>query len=190
MTFSTQGTGGARWSQEIEKPAARICHGRSQSALRTTDESINFTAREQERPRSVRHARLLREAFRRAANRPPENPSIPNPRLSLSGQARRQPSDTNTLGDGLRPDHARPLDPHALPLGGAVGGGVAYAAFNNFQASTMNWQSFSQVAFNFAVTPQLLVKGIIWATLIGLIGGLLPALRAARLPIASALREL
>jgi putative ABC transport system permease protein len=67
---------------------------------------------------------------------------------------------------------------------------VAYAAFNNFQASTMNWQSFSQVAFNFAVTPQLLVKGIIWATLIGLIGGLLPALRAARLPIASALREL
>jgi putative ABC transport system permease protein len=75
-------------------------------------------------------------------------------------------------------------------LGGAVGGGVAYAAFNNFQASTMNWQSFSQVAFNFAVTPQLLIKGIIWATLIGLIGGLLPALRAARLPIAAALREL
>jgi putative ABC transport system permease protein len=75
-------------------------------------------------------------------------------------------------------------------LGGAVGGGVAYAAFNNFQASTMNWQSFSQVAFNFAVTPQLLLKGIVWATLIGLIGGLLPALRAARLPIAAALREL
>jgi putative ABC transport system permease protein len=75
-------------------------------------------------------------------------------------------------------------------MGGAVGGGVAYVAFNNFQASTMNWQSFSQVAFSFAVTPQLLIKGIIWATLIGLIGGLLPALRAARLPIASALREL
>jgi hypothetical protein len=87
-------------------------------------------------------------------------------------------------------DSARTMPVHALPLGGAVGGGVAYAAFNNFQASTMNWQSFSQVAFNFAVTPQLLVKGIIWATLIGLIGGLLPALRAARLPIASALREL
>jgi putative ABC transport system permease protein len=67
---------------------------------------------------------------------------------------------------------------------------VAYAAFNNFQASTMNWQSFSQVAFNSAGTPQLLIKGIIWATLIGLIGGLLPALRAARLPIASPLREL
>ncbi len=43
----------------------------------------------------------------------------------------------------------------------------------------MNWQSFSQVAFSFAVTPQLLVQGIIWATLIGLIGGLFPAIRAA-----------
>lgn len=48
----------------------------------------------------------------------------------------------------------------------------------------------ARLAFNFAVTPQLLIKGIIWATLIGLIGGLLPALRAARLPIAAALREL
>ena len=54
----------------------------------------------------------------------------------------------------------------------------------------MNWQSFSQITFAFAVTPQLLVQGIIWATLIGLIGGLLPAIRAARQPIAAALREL
>jgi putative ABC transport system permease protein len=75
-------------------------------------------------------------------------------------------------------------------LGGAIGGGLAYFAFNNFHTSTMNWQSFSQVAFAFAVTPQLLVKGVIWATMIGLIGGLLPAIRAARLPIAAALREL
>ncbi len=75
-------------------------------------------------------------------------------------------------------------------LGGAAGAGLAYLAFNNFHAATMNWQSFSQVAFAFAVTPQLLVQGIVWATLIGLIGGLLPAIRAARLPIAAALREL
>ncbi len=54
----------------------------------------------------------------------------------------------------------------------------------------MNWQSFSQIAFAFAVTPQLLVQGIIWATFIGFIGGLLPAIRAARQPIATALREL
>lgn len=75
-------------------------------------------------------------------------------------------------------------------VGGAVGAGLAYAAFDNFRAATMNWQSFSQVAFAFAVTPRLLVEGVIWATVIGLIGGLLPAIRAARLPIASALREL
>lgn len=74
--------------------------------------------------------------------------------------------------------------------GGALGGGLAYAGFNNFHAATMNWQSFSQVTFAFAVTPQLLVQGIIWATVIGIIGGLLPAIRAARLPIAAALREL
>jgi len=74
-------------------------------------------------------------------------------------------------------------------LGGAMGGVLAYLAFNNFHAATMNWQSFSQVTFAFAVTPQLLLQGVIWATMIGLIGGLLPAIRAARLPIAAALRE-
>ncbi len=75
-------------------------------------------------------------------------------------------------------------------VGGALGGGLAYFAFNNFHTSTMNWQSFSQVTFAFKVTPQLLVRGIIWSALIGLIGGLFPAIRAARLPIAAALREL
>ena len=74
-------------------------------------------------------------------------------------------------------------------VGGTLGGGLAYAGFNNLRAATMNWQSFSQVAFAFAVTPQLLVQGIVWATIIGVIGGLFPAIRAARLPIASALRE-
>lgn len=75
-------------------------------------------------------------------------------------------------------------------LGGALGGALAYAGFNNFQAATMNWQSFSQVTFAFAVTPPLLIQGIVLASGIGLIGGILPALRAARQPIASALREL
>jgi len=75
-------------------------------------------------------------------------------------------------------------------IGGAIGGAFAYAGFNNFHAATMNWQSFSQVTFAFAVTPQLLVQGIIWATIIGVIGGLLPAIRAARQPIAASLREL
>jgi putative ABC transport system permease protein len=75
-------------------------------------------------------------------------------------------------------------------LGGAVGALIAYVAFNGFHTSTVNFQSFSQVTFAFKVTRDLLVQGIVWATLIGLIGGLLPAVRAARLPIASALREL
>jgi putative ABC transport system permease protein len=75
-------------------------------------------------------------------------------------------------------------------IGGVLGGSVAYFAFNGFHTSTMNFQSFSQVAFAFRVTPQLLLRGIIWAAAIGLIGGLLPAIRAARLPIATALREL
>jgi putative ABC transport system permease protein len=74
--------------------------------------------------------------------------------------------------------------------GGAVGGGLAYAAFNNFHTSTMNLQSFSQVTFAFLVTPALLLQGIIWASFIGLIGGIFPAVRAAQMPIASALREL
>ena len=75
-------------------------------------------------------------------------------------------------------------------IGGGIGGVLAYMAFNGYQTSTMNFSTFSQVAFAFAVTPQLLVMGITYALLMGLIGGLFPALRAARLPIPSALREL
>lgn len=75
-------------------------------------------------------------------------------------------------------------------VGGAVGAGLSYIAFNGFHTATMNWQSFSQVTFALAVTPQLLVQGVVLATLIGAVGGLLPAIRAARQPIAAALREL
>jgi putative ABC transport system permease protein len=75
-------------------------------------------------------------------------------------------------------------------IGGVIGAGLAYVAFNGFHTATMNFQSFSQVTFAFDVTPALLVSGIILAAVIGLIGGLFPAFRAARLPIAAALREL
>ena len=75
-------------------------------------------------------------------------------------------------------------------IGGVIGGIVAYVAFNGYQTSTMNWQTFSQVAFAFAVTPALLVQGLAYALVMGLVGGLLPAIRAARLPISSALRDL
>jgi putative ABC transport system permease protein len=75
-------------------------------------------------------------------------------------------------------------------LGGAIGAVLSYVAFNGFHTATMNWQSFSQITFSLAVTPELLIQGVVWATLIGAIGGLFPALRAARQPIAAALREL
>ena len=74
--------------------------------------------------------------------------------------------------------------------GGVLGAAFAYFVFNGFHTSTINWQSFSQVAFAFQVTPELLLQGIIWSTVIGMIGGLLPAIYAARLPVAAALREL
>jgi putative ABC transport system permease protein len=75
-------------------------------------------------------------------------------------------------------------------IGGAIGGVLAFGAFNGYQTSTMNFSTFSQVAFAFQVTPQLLGMGLTYALAMGLIGGLFPALRAARLPIPSALREL
>ena len=75
-------------------------------------------------------------------------------------------------------------------IGGLIGGAIAYLAFNGHQTSTMNFQTFSQVAFAFAVTRSLLVQGLSYALIMGLVGGLMPAVKAARLPIATALREL
>ena len=74
--------------------------------------------------------------------------------------------------------------------GGLLGGALAYTAFHGYQTATMNWQTFSQVTFAFTVTPALLIQGAIYATIMGLVGGLFPAVRAARLPIVTALREL
>lgn len=77
-----------------------------------------------------------------------------------------------------------------LALIGGVGGGLAaWFIFDGFTASTINFQSFSQVTFAFVVTPSLIVQGVIYATLIGVFGGVFPAIRAARLPIATGLRE-
>ncbi len=74
--------------------------------------------------------------------------------------------------------------------GGLVGAVIAYSAFNGFQTSTLNWSTFSQLSFAFTVTPELLVWGLGSALVMGVIGGVFPALRAARLPVATALREL
>jgi len=74
--------------------------------------------------------------------------------------------------------------------GGLVGGLLAWLIFNGYQVSTLSWSSFSQVTFAFRVTPELLINGTTYAILLGLIGGLLPAFRAVRLPVATALRQL
>ena len=75
-------------------------------------------------------------------------------------------------------------------IGGILGGVTADLAFNGYRTSTMNFQTFSQVAFAFAVTRSLMIQGLSYALVMGLVGGLLPAIRASRLPIATALREL
>ncbi|MBT8141685.1 MAG: ABC transporter permease [Gammaproteobacteria bacterium] len=75
-------------------------------------------------------------------------------------------------------------------LGGLLGGLLAYLFFNGFQVSTLSWTSFTQLAFEFSVSPSILVSGMFAALIIGIIGGLLPSIRAARIPISQALREL
>jgi len=72
-------------------------------------------------------------------------------------------------------------------IGGVIGAAVAWLFFNGNSVSTLGG-AFAQVVFQLTVTRALVVTGIIWALLIGLFGGLFPALRAARLPVAEALR--
>lgn len=74
-------------------------------------------------------------------------------------------------------------------IGGIIGALGAWLVFDGFRTATLNWQTFSQVAFAFDVNTPLLVRGIVSAVVIGVVGGLFPAIRAARLPVAVALRE-
>ncbi len=74
-------------------------------------------------------------------------------------------------------------------VGGAIGC-VAVLPLNGLTTGAMNWQTFSPLAFAFRITPALLVAGIVFALLMGLLGGLPPAMRAAWRPVALALREL
>jgi putative ABC transport system permease protein len=75
-------------------------------------------------------------------------------------------------------------------VGGGLGGALAYLYCHGASLSTLNFNTFSQVAFELRVTPALLAEGLGWALGIGLAGGLLPAIRAARLPVTVALRAL
>ena len=74
-------------------------------------------------------------------------------------------------------------------VGGLIGC-IAVLPLNGLTTGAMNLQTFSHVAFAFKITPELLAKGVVFALTMGLVGGLLPAIRAARLPVATALREL
>jgi putative ABC transport system permease protein len=71
-----------------------------------------------------------------------------------------------------------------------LGAAIAWVAFDGYETATMNFQSFSQIAFAFKVTPQLMATALVISLVMGIAGGLLPAIRAARLPIVTALREL
>ena len=73
-------------------------------------------------------------------------------------------------------------------LGGLVGCLLALP-MNGYSTGTGQTQSFSEIAFDFRMTPAIAVSGLVFAAVMGMIGGLLPAFRAARLPITSALRE-
>lgn len=74
-------------------------------------------------------------------------------------------------------------------IGGLIGGFVAWLLFNGYEASTMSAGSVGKLSFNLAVSPGLLWEGIKWALAIGFVGGLFPAVRAASLPVTTALRE-
>lgn len=72
-------------------------------------------------------------------------------------------------------------------VGGVIGAATAWLFFNGNTVNTLG-ANFTQVVFRLTVTPHLLVSGIIWSCIIGVFGGLFPAIRAARLPVATALR--
>lgn len=72
-------------------------------------------------------------------------------------------------------------------IGGVLGAAIAYVLFNNLSVSTLG-QNFTQVVFSFKVTPELVVRGLFISLIIGMAGGFLPAIRAARAPVVEALR--
>ena len=81
-------------------------------------------------------------------------------------------------------------EPLVISVAGGALGCLAALPFNGFTAGTMNWASFSYLAFSFRVRPAIIASGMVFSLLLGMIGGLPPAVRALRLPIITALREL
>jgi putative ABC transport system permease protein len=77
-----------------------------------------------------------------------------------------------------------------ISFAGGLLGCLSALPLNGLTTGSMNFQTFSYLAFAFKVTPDLLVAGVLFALLMGTIGGLFPAIRAARQPVATALRSL
>ncbi len=77
-----------------------------------------------------------------------------------------------------------------IALVGGIVGCLAVLPVNGLTTGTMNWQTFSHLAFAFRITPGLLMAGMVFALLMGLLGGLPPAIRAARANVAHTLRAL
>jgi ABC-type lipoprotein release transport system permease subunit len=75
-----------------------------------------------------------------------------------------------------------------LALAGGAAGLVLASGLQAFTITTMNWQSFSQLAFGFDLTPRIVASATLFSLVMGLVGGFLPSLRAARLEIVDALR--
>jgi putative ABC transport system permease protein len=74
--------------------------------------------------------------------------------------------------------------------GGLLGGLIAFVLLDGMRSSTLNFQNFSQLTFAFTVTPQLILTGIVYGLILTFIGGLLPGVRAGRMPVTEGLRQL
>jgi putative ABC transport system permease protein len=76
-----------------------------------------------------------------------------------------------------------------IALAGGVLGCLLALPINGIQTSTTNWQSFGELTFAFRVSPEILLQGMIFAGVMGLVGGFLPARRAARQGLAAGMRR-
>ena len=115
-----------------------------------------------------------------------------NTMYSAVSSRTREIATLRALGFGAAPVVASVLLESAVLglLGGVVGGLLVYLGLNGYQATTLNFGSFSQLTFAFTVTPNLLVTGLWYSLILGVVGGLLPGIRAARMPVTTGLREL
>jgi len=114
-----------------------------------------------------------------------------NTMYSAVAERKREVATLRALGFGAGSIVASfTIEAALIALAGGVIGCLAVLPINGLTTSTLNFQTFSHLAFAFRITPPLLGLGLVFALLMGLVGGVPPAIRAARLPVASALRDL